>query len=121
MYKMRYIWCCRVYEGAANNLPDESSERTSRKILEIVESAGENELVIALVSGGGSALLSLPCEGVSIQEKRKVYNCHYKMLFYINVSDDLHCGYKYHFRLDSNISCLFVIGGKKKLLVIFAY
>ena len=78
-----------------------------------MESAGENELVIALVSGGGSALLSLPCEGVSIQEKRKVYNCHYKMLFYINVSDDLHCGYKYHFRLDSNISCLFVIGEKK--------
>ena len=49
-----------------------------------MESAGESELVIALVSGGGSALLSLPCEGVSIQEKRKVYNCYYKMPFYIS-------------------------------------
>ena len=62
----------RIYEGAKNNLPDELSEIAAQEILELCQRAGKEDLVIALVSGGGSALLSLPVDGITIQEKREV-------------------------------------------------
>ncbi len=53
-------------------LPDEGSLEGARKALEIAESAEADDLVFVCVSGGGSALLCHPAEGISLAEKRQV-------------------------------------------------
>lgn len=55
---------------AAHPEPDEAGRRAARRILALAEAAREGDLVLALVSGGGSALLTLPAEGVDFEEKR---------------------------------------------------
>lgn len=62
----------RLYEGAEGNLPDSTSELASREVLSVARSCGEDDILVALVSGGGSALLSCPVPGLSVAEKRKV-------------------------------------------------
>ncbi len=57
---------------AAHPVPDEAGLTAARRILEMVSELDENDQVIALISGGGSALLSLPLEGVSMAEKQAV-------------------------------------------------
>jgi len=57
---------------ASHPLPNEEGVRGARQILDLVEQAGERDAVIALISGGGSALLPLPIEGVSLEEKVSV-------------------------------------------------
>ena len=61
-----------VLEGARNNLPDEASETATRAILEIVDRLGPRDVVITVISGGGSSLLTAPVTGVSLQEKLEV-------------------------------------------------
>ncbi len=51
---------------AGHPLPDERSATAARAALELVGSAGERDLVLCLISGGGSALLELPAEGVGL-------------------------------------------------------
>ncbi len=63
---------CRLYEGAEGNLPDLASEMASREVLSVAGSCCKDDLLVALVSGGGSALLSCPAEGIAVEEKRKV-------------------------------------------------
>lgn len=55
---------------AGHPLLDENSLEGTRQILEIVDGATENDLIIVLVSGGGSALLELPVPGVSLADLR---------------------------------------------------
>ncbi len=55
---------------AAHPVPDEAGMRGAARLREILESAGENDLVISLVSGGGSALAPLPAGGISLEDKR---------------------------------------------------
>ena len=62
-----------MLEGAVNNLPDLSAEQAARKILDLCRRAVESEIVMVLISGGGSALLPCPIEGVELKEKRKVH------------------------------------------------
>src|SRR5262245_11979546 len=50
---------------AAHPVPDEAGEAGAQEILRRVRSLGPQDLLLALISGGGSALLSLPAEGVS--------------------------------------------------------
>lgn len=57
---------------AAHPVPDESGEQACQKIIRLAESAGEDDLVLALISGGGSALLSAPAPCLSSQEKRDI-------------------------------------------------
>lgn len=59
----------RVVE-AAHPVPDERGERAAREILERVKALGADDLLLALVSGGGSALLSLPAAPVTMEELR---------------------------------------------------
>ena len=54
---------------AGHPLPDSGSLSAAREILSLLSRAGEGDLVIALISGGGSAMLSAPVEGVSPEEK----------------------------------------------------
>ncbi|WP_419799225.1 MAG: glycerate kinase type-2 family protein [Terasakiella sp.] len=57
---------------AAHPVPDEAGLQAAKRILKMVSELGEDDLVVALISGGGSALLSLPAEGVSIVQKQAV-------------------------------------------------
>jgi len=51
---------------AGHPVPDEAGEAGAREILRRVKSLGPDDLLLALISGGGSALLSLPAEGVGM-------------------------------------------------------
>lgn len=57
---------------AAHPAPDENSVVAARRILELVKDLGPADQVIALLSGGGSALLSLPPDAVGMEAKRAV-------------------------------------------------
>lgn len=57
---------------AGHPLPDAAGERAGARILEMARRAGRDDLVICLISGGGSALLPAPVEGVSLAEKLAV-------------------------------------------------
>src|SRR5690606_20929362 len=49
---------------AAHPVPDEAGAAAADRLLALAETAGEDDLVLALISGGGSALLTLPPAGV---------------------------------------------------------
>ena len=57
---------------AGLNEPTEAGVFGSRRILELVESLRENDLCLVLISGGGSALLPLPIDGISLADKQAV-------------------------------------------------
>jgi hydroxypyruvate reductase len=55
---------------AAHPVPDEAGQGAARRILAAVQGLGEDDLVLALMSGGGSALLALPAPGITLAEKQ---------------------------------------------------
>ncbi len=57
---------------AAHPVPDEAGLRGAQDMLRLVDGLSEDDLVIALVSGGGSALLSLPAPGLSFADKQAI-------------------------------------------------
>ncbi|MGC2520790.1 MAG: glycerate kinase [Burkholderiales bacterium] len=57
----------RVIE-AGHPVPDEAGEKAAKQILRMARDLGPGDLLLALVSGGGSALLSLPVDGVSLED-----------------------------------------------------
>lgn len=57
---------------ASHPIPDEASVEGARKILEVAEGAGESDLIICLISGGGSSLMAYPHEEISLEDKRRV-------------------------------------------------
>lgn len=57
---------------ASHPVPDANSERAARRILGAVQGLGADDLVIALISGGGSALLALPAGGLTLADKQEV-------------------------------------------------
>lgn len=62
----------RVYEGARDNLPDEAAVSAAEKIVEFARGLSANDVLFVLITGGGSALLPLPCAGVTLAEKCSV-------------------------------------------------
>ncbi len=65
---------CRKIEivEAAHPVPDAKGRETARRILDLAATARPDDLVLCLISGGGSALLALPAEGVSLEDKQAV-------------------------------------------------
>lgn len=61
----------RVLE-AGHPVPDESGESGAREVLRLVEALSEDDLLLALLSGGGSSLLSLPAEGIAMADLKSV-------------------------------------------------
>ncbi len=55
---------------ASHPVPDASSEQAAQALLRAVGGLCEDDLVLALVSGGGSALAALPAHGVTLQDKQ---------------------------------------------------
>jgi len=57
---------------ASHPIPDEVGVQGARDIVRMVSECGERDLVICLISGGGSALMPLPVEGVTLAEKQEM-------------------------------------------------
>jgi glycerate 2-kinase len=57
---------------AAHPVPDESGERAAKELLAMLEGASGDTLVVCLISGGGSALLAAPADGVTLSDKQAV-------------------------------------------------
>ncbi|MES2786696.1 MAG: glycerate kinase [Pseudomonadota bacterium] len=57
---------------AAHPVPDEAGVLASGRILEIVHGLTPDDLVLCLISGGGSSLLTLPAEGLTLQDKQRI-------------------------------------------------
>lgn len=62
-----------VFE-AGHPVPDENGVRAAKEVVHLLRQADENTLVVFLISGGGSALLVHPCEGISLAEKQEATN-----------------------------------------------
>src|SRR5262245_8082257 len=65
---------CRRIEivEAAHPVPDRAGRDAAERILQSVRGLGADDLVICLISGGGSALLVLPAPGIGFEEKQEV-------------------------------------------------
>ncbi|SLN35242.1 glycerate kinase type-2 family protein [Oceanibacterium hippocampi] len=57
---------------ASHPRPDEAGLKAARRILAMVRDLGPDDLVLCLISGGGSALLALPADGLTLDDKRSV-------------------------------------------------
>lgn len=57
---------------ASHPVPDARSEAAARRILAAVQGLGPDDLVLALISGGGSALMALPAPGLTLADKQAV-------------------------------------------------
>jgi hydroxypyruvate reductase len=57
---------------AAHPLPNQAGEEAARKIVGLLESAGERDLVVSCISGGGSALLPAPTPPVTLSQKEEI-------------------------------------------------
>jgi hydroxypyruvate reductase len=57
---------------AGHPIPDRKGYEGARKIQRLLKESGPNDLVIFLLSGGGSALLPFPADGIELKEKQEV-------------------------------------------------
>lgn len=57
---------------ASHPVPDEAGMAAAERILAAVQGLTADDLVLCLISGGGSALLTLPCEGLTLQDKQRI-------------------------------------------------
>jgi hydroxypyruvate reductase len=57
---------------AAHPVPDAAGRQAAQRIVEMTRGLTADDLVLCLVSGGGSALLSLPAPGLTLEDKQAV-------------------------------------------------
>ena len=55
---------------AAHPIPDAAGREAAGRILDLVKGLGHEDLLLCLISGGGSALLSLPARGITLEDKQ---------------------------------------------------
>lgn len=65
---------CRGIEivEAAHPVPDEAGARATQRMLDLLAALGPDDFVLALISGGASALLVAPVDGVTLADKKAV-------------------------------------------------
>lgn len=68
---VRDVEGCKVM-AAGHPVPDANGEKAGIAVIEFLQSAAENDVVLALISGGGSALLPTPVAGISLEDKAEV-------------------------------------------------
>jgi len=61
---------CRLME-AGHPLPDENGCRATDELLSLVSSAGPRDLILCMISGGGSALTPAPAKGICLADKQE--------------------------------------------------
>ncbi|MBI3941934.1 MAG: glycerate kinase [Chloroflexi bacterium] len=59
---------------AGHPVPDEAGVEGARQIIELLQSSGEHDVVLCLISGGGSALLPLPAANLSLGDVQRTTN-----------------------------------------------
>lgn len=65
--------CSRIeIVEASHPVPDAAGQAAAGRILKLVEGLGPDDLVLCLISGGGSALLTAPLEGLTLEDKQAV-------------------------------------------------
>ncbi len=57
---------------AAHPVPDKAGQEAARRIFDLVGDLGPDDLLLCLISGGGSALLSLPLPGLELHHKQEL-------------------------------------------------
>ncbi|MCU7939876.1 MAG: glycerate kinase [gamma proteobacterium symbiont of Bathyaustriella thionipta] len=57
---------------ASHPVPDDAGLNFSKKVIELTRNLNEDDQVIVLLSGGGSSLLSLPAEAISLEDKQHI-------------------------------------------------
>jgi hydroxypyruvate reductase len=57
---------------SSHPVPGDDGLRAAERVLELVSGLAPNDLVVCLLSGGGSALLPLPASGLSLDEKQSI-------------------------------------------------
>ena len=57
---------------ASHPVPDAAGLAAAQRMLALTQGLTEDDLVLCLISGGGSALLTLPAEGLSLQDKQRI-------------------------------------------------
>jgi len=57
---------------ASHPVPDVAGQRAAQRIVELTQGLSADDLVVCLISGGGSALLSLPAQGLTLEDKQRV-------------------------------------------------
>ncbi|MHA1664500.1 MAG: glycerate kinase type-2 family protein [Candidatus Njordarchaeales archaeon] len=59
---------------ASHPIPNENGLYGAKRMIEIAKKAGEKDLVIVLISGGGSALMPYPADNITLQEMQNITN-----------------------------------------------
>ena len=59
---------------AGHPIPDENGMRGASAILNLAKNVKEDDLILCLISGGGSALLPFPCDGITLKNKQDTIN-----------------------------------------------
>ena len=57
---------------AAHPVPDEAGRAAAQRIAQLAQGLTADDLVLCLISGGGSALLSLPAPGITLEQKQAI-------------------------------------------------
>ena len=57
---------------AAHPVPDAAGLAAAARILQLTQELTKDDLVLCLISGGGSSLLTLPCEGLTLEDKQRI-------------------------------------------------
>jgi len=57
---------------AGHPLPDAAGQQAAARMLALAQGLGAHDLVLCLISGGGSALLGLPAAGLALREKQRI-------------------------------------------------
>ena len=59
---------------ASHPVPDQAGLKATKEMIKLLKTLNEEDLLIVLISGGGSSLLVLPIDGVSLEEKQELTN-----------------------------------------------